>query len=86
MTTYKAQWPLSGDKTVMFYDANVAPPDRRPIFMSATDDLKERVFQNRYCKVLFEGTVTKDSVQVDQFVLPAQWLDRDPLTGEKVFE
>jgi len=89
-TVYKAQWPLSstsGLMEVLIYEADVPHHERNNITLDATGQIWSDVFQGKYVKVFFEGLVTKDgTLVVEKFVRQDEWLDYDPLTGEKVFQ
>ncbi len=78
-TVWKAQWPLSGEPFCLIYDADTR---ERQSMVPATQKLFDELFQEKYVRVFFEGSVNGDgTVTIDKLVREDQWL---PLPDEHV--
>lgn len=85
---YKASWPLTSLGMAWVEavgDEHLPPLSRTILYLPATKQLRQDLFQGRWIVVYFRGKVLPGGLyHVDEWVRQEDWLDRDPLTGELV--
>ena len=88
MTVWKASWPLAGLRMAWVIEADtehLLPLYRPTHYLPCSSSLRESLFQGRYIKVWFRGTMLPGLAPViKEFVRQDEWVERDPLTGEFV--